>query len=90
MGIKVHIHPVLHQYTNNQKIAEVNGSTVGECLDDLVKQFPSTEKGLFNENGKLYSYVDIYVNRKSAYPEELNKPVKDGDELHIAIIIGGG
>ena len=39
---------------------------------------------------QLLSYIDIYVNRESAYPEELNKPVKDGDELHIVIIIGGG
>ena len=90
MGIKIKIHPILHQYTNNQEIAEVNGSTVGECLDDLIKQFPSVEKGLFDKNGKLLSYVDIYVNKESAYPEELNKPVKDGDELHIVIMIGGG
>jgi len=90
MGIKINIHPILRQYTNKQEIAEVNGSTVGECLDDLIRQFPSIEKGVFDKNGKLLSYVDIYVNRESAYPEELNKPVKDGDELHIAIIIGGG
>ena len=90
MSIKINIHPILRKYTNNQEIAEVNGSTVGECLDDLIRQFSSIEKGIFDKNGKLLSYVDIYVNRESAYPEELNKPVKDGDELHIAIIIGGG
>ncbi len=90
MGIKIKIHPILHQYTNNQEIAEVNGNTVGECLNDLIKQFPRVEKGLFDKNGKLLSYVDVYVNKESAYPEELNKPVKDGDELYIVIIIGGG
>lgn len=34
--------------------------------------------------------INIYVNGESAYPEELAKPVKDGDELTIDLIIEGG
>lgn len=90
MSIKVNIHPALYHYTNDQDVAEVNGSTVGECLGDLVKQFPGIEKGLFDKKGKLLNYVDIYVNLQSAFPEELAKPVKDGDELHLVLIIAGG
>jgi molybdopterin converting factor small subunit len=90
MSIKVNINPGLYQYTNNQRIAEVNGNTVGQCLNHLVKQFPGIEKGLFDKNGKLLNYVDIYVNGESAYPEELAKPVKDGDELYIVITVAGG
>jgi len=90
MGIKVNIHPGLHQFTNGQDVAEVNGNTVGRCLDDLVRQFPGIEKGLFDKNGNLLNYADIYVNLESSYPEELTKPVKDGDELHITLMIAGG
>ncbi len=90
MSIKINISPVLYQYTNNERVAEVNGSTVGECLNDLVRQFPNIKQWLFDKNGKLYSYFDIYVNGKSAYPEELAKPVKDGDELHLIFLISGG
>ncbi len=90
MGIKVHISPLLSQYTNNQRIVEVNGSTVDECLKNLVEQFPSIEKVLFNEHGKLLSYLGIYVNEESTYPEELIRPVKDGDELSITLMISGG
>ena len=90
MGIKININPILYHYTNNQTIAEVNGNTVGKCLGDLVRQFPGIEKALFDKNGKLLNYVDIYVNGESAYPEELTKPVKDGDELHIVITVAGG
>ncbi|MBI2979332.1 MAG: MoaD/ThiS family protein [Chloroflexi bacterium] len=32
----------------------------------------------------------IYVNEESAFPEELARPVKDGDELHIVTMIAGG
>ncbi len=90
MGIKINISPLLYQYTNDQRIVEVNGDTVGQCLDHLVKQFPGIEKMLFDQNGKLRIYANIYVNKESAYREELAKPVKDGDELDILFIIGGG
>ena len=90
MSIKVNIHPNFRHFTNDQDVAEVNGSSVGQCLDHLVKQFPGIEKGLFDKQGKLLNYVDIYVNLESAFPEELAKPVKDGDELHIVLMIAGG
>ncbi len=90
MSVKVNIHPVLYHFTNDQDVVVVNGSTVGECLEELVAQFPAIKQGLFDKDGKLLNYVDIYVNGESAYPDELAKPVKDGDELHIVLIIAGG
>lgn len=90
MSIKVNIHPVLQHYTDDQGTVEVNGTTVGECLKDLTKQFPGIERGLFNKQGKLLNYVDIYVNLQSSFPEELAKPVKDGDEIQIVLMIAGG
>ncbi len=90
MSIKVHINSLLYQYTNNQSTAEVNGDTVGQCLEHLVEQFPSLKKALFNENGELLSYIEIYINEESAYPDELAKPVKPGDELHILFMVDGG
>ena len=90
MSINIEIPSYLQQFTNDIEVVEVNRSTVGRCLNHLVKQFPGIKKMLFAENGKLFSYVGIYINGDDAYPEELAKPVKDGDELHILYIIGGG
>ena len=90
MSIKINIASYLQPFTNNMEVVEVNGSTVGGCLNHLVMQFPSIGKDLFDENGKLHHYVAIFVNGESAYPDELAKPVKDGDELHILYIITGG
>jgi molybdopterin converting factor small subunit len=91
MSTKVNIpHFLQYLITDDVKIADVNGTTVGECLRHLVEQFPIIEKELFDKDGKLHFYIDIYVNGKSAYPEKLSKPVEDGDELHIIIIIEGG
>jgi molybdopterin converting factor small subunit len=40
MSTKVHLYSGLKEFTNGQNVAEVHGSTVGECLADLVEQFP--------------------------------------------------
>jgi molybdopterin converting factor small subunit len=90
VSVKINIHPFLSQHTNNQDVVEVNGSTAGQCLEQLVARFPELKPWLFEKSGKLNRLVEIYVNMKSSYPEELAKPVKDGDELHIIIIISGG
>ncbi len=91
MSIKVNISPVLSQYTNKKGVVELNGvKTVGECLNEIVKIFPKIKPGLFDKEGNLHSYIDVYVNGESSYPEPLAKPVKDKDELYIVFLIAGG
>lgn len=88
MSIKV-FSLLLYNYTN-QQVAEVSGKTVGECLVNLTERFPDIKRLLFDENGNLYDYLLIYVNKQSASSDELDKPVKDGDEIHIIVFIEGG
>jgi len=88
MSTKVNSGPLLSRYTDTQNIVEVDGKTVGECLKNLVEQFPKLE--LFDKNGRLLDYFGIYVNGESAYPNELDTPVKDDDELSIVLMIAGG
>ena len=90
MSVKINVRPGMQHLTSDQDMVEVNGSTVGECLNQLIEQFPAIKDELFDEDGKVLNYIDIYVNGKSSYPEELVKPVKDGDELYILRAIGGG
>ena len=73
-----------------QNVVEVSGSTVGECLHHVVKRFPSMKKQLFTKTGNLFNNILISVNGESAYPEQLAKSVKDGDELKIVFMISGG
>ena len=80
----------MQPFTNSMEVVEVSGSTVGKCLNYLVKQFPGIKGQLFSKNGNLFENVIISVNGESAYPEQLAKPVKDGDELNVVLIIGGG
>ena len=90
MSIKINIHKTHRQFTNGLDIVEIDGNTVGACLDNLVRQFPDMGKVLFNKKGKLVNVIEIYVNLKSAYPGELAKQVRDGDNIHITLMIAGG
>jgi len=90
MSVGINIHQSLRNLTNGKAIVEVDGNTVGSCLNNLVQQFPGIKPKLFDEKGKLLNYVDIYVNLESSYPEELAMPVKDGDKLSVTLIIAGG
>jgi molybdopterin converting factor small subunit len=90
LGVKVHIHKTHRQYTNGMEAVEVEGSTVRECLKHLVGQFPGMEKELFGKKGDLRNIFEIYINLETAYPDELAKPVKDGDEIYITFMLAGG
>jgi molybdopterin converting factor small subunit len=90
VAVKVHLHLTLRQFTNGQEIIDVEGTTVGECLKNVVKKYPGVESSLFGKNGKLSNIVEIYVNLQSAYPNELAKQVKDGDEIHVTMMLAGG
>jgi molybdopterin converting factor small subunit len=91
MSIKINLHWHLWQeLTNGQAMVEISGNTTGQCLKHLVRQFPALNKEIFEKDGELLGYLTIFINREPAFPEELTKPVKDGDEIHIVPLIVGG
>ena len=90
MAVKVHIHTTHRQFTNGSDLVAVEGSPVGECVNHLIKQFPWMERALFPKKEKLLNNVEVYLSRASAYPNELAKPVKDEDEIHLVVMLTGG
>jgi molybdopterin converting factor small subunit len=90
MPVKIHIHATHRQFTNGLEVVPVEGKTVGECLAQLVRQYPGMEKALFSKKDKLLNIVEVYVNHASAHPNELVKSVKEGDEIHLLVMLAGG
>ncbi len=86
MGIKLEVPLVLQKITNNQRIVEVQGRTVRECLDDLIQQFPDS-KEWFEENNPA---VWIALNQDLVNLNEMTKREKEGDTLSLILLIGGG
>ncbi len=90
MSVRIKLHRSLARLADGQAIVEVEGDTVGQCLEQLAARFPQLEKKLFEKDGALNRILEVYVNGESIYPEELAAKVKDGDELDTALRISGG
>lgn len=90
MSIKVNLPVFLQAFVGDKETVEVEGKTVGDCLKALSDQYPAIRKMLVNDKGALHSYVGIYINTEDAFPNELDKPVSDGDEIHVLYALAGG
>jgi molybdopterin/thiamine biosynthesis adenylyltransferase/rhodanese-related sulfurtransferase/molybdopterin converting factor small subunit len=88
---KILIPTPLRQYADKRDSIEVSGGTVGEALDALTMQYPELRRHLFTDEGKLRSFVNVYVSDEDI--RYLNKdatPVKDTDTISIVPSIAGG
>ena len=87
VGVKINLHKTHRPYADGMKAIDTVGSTVGECIDDLIARYPDMKAQLFDGQGKLRNTIEIYLNMESAYPDELKKGVNPGDEIHLTILL---
>ncbi|MGA3189270.1 MAG: ubiquitin-like small modifier protein 1, partial [Bryobacteraceae bacterium] len=88
---KVLIPTPLRQFAGKQDSVELAGSTVGEVLSALTAQFPDLKKQIFNDEGKLRSFVNVYLNDEDIrYLKKDATAVAPSDTLSIVPSIAGG
>ena len=91
MANKILIPTPLRPFTDKQEAVEVSGGTVGELLKQLTSRFDGLEKHLYTEEGKLRSFVNVYVNDEDIrYLQREQTPVKEGDTVSIIPSVAGG
>jgi adenylyltransferase/sulfurtransferase len=91
MAISIHIPTPLQGFTAEQGEVEVSGATVGEALRDLIRQHSALEPHLYGDDGKLRSFVNLFLNDEDVrYMQQDETPLKDGDALSIIPSIAGG
>jgi molybdopterin synthase sulfur carrier subunit len=90
LSVKIELHRSLAKLADDQVVVEVDGNTVGQCLEQLAARFSKLKKRLFEKDGALSRILEIYVNGESIYPDDLATAVKDGDELDTVVRISGG
>ena len=91
MSIKVLIPTPLRPYAGKQSVIEVNAQSVGEALNDLIAKHPDLRKHLFSEDGKLRSFVNVYLSDEDIrYLTEDATPVKETDTITIVPSVAGG
>jgi molybdopterin/thiamine biosynthesis adenylyltransferase/rhodanese-related sulfurtransferase/molybdopterin converting factor small subunit len=88
---KILIPTPLRQFTGKQDSVELKGATVGDVLKSLTTEYADLRRHLYNDEGKLRSFVNVYVNDDDIrYLNKEATPIKDGDTVSIVPSIAGG
>jgi molybdopterin converting factor small subunit len=88
---KIHIPTPLRQYSGKQATVEVQAGTIRGALNGLVAKHPDLRRHLYNEEGKLRAFVNVYLNDEDVrYLEKDATMVSDGDSISIVPSIAGG
>jgi len=91
MPVKVVIPTPLRQYAGKRDSVEVEAKTVGEALAGLTSQYSDLRKHLYNEEGKLRSFVNVYVNDEDIrFLQKDLTPLAETDVISIVPSIAGG
>ena len=88
---KVLIPTPLRQYAAKKDPVEVKGATVAEALGSLVAAHPDLRRQLYNDEGRLRSFVNVYLNDEDIrYLKKDQTAVSDRDVITIVPSIAGG
>ncbi|HEX7879395.1 MAG TPA: molybdopterin-synthase adenylyltransferase MoeB [Candidatus Eisenbacteria bacterium] len=91
MPTPIHIPTPLRPYAGGVDRVSVDAVTVDEALARLTATHPGLKKHLFNDEGRLRSFVNVYVNDEDIrHLSGGATPIKPGDELTIVPSIAGG
>jgi molybdopterin converting factor small subunit len=91
MSVKFLIPTPLRPYTEKEESIQLNARTVGEALDLLTGRYAELRKHLFADDGRLRSFVNVYVNDEDIRSLQKDKTIlKEGDIISIIPSIAGG
>jgi len=82
----------LRGFAGGNNEVEVVGATISEALDSLTQSHPDLRKHLFTNDGKIRSFVNLYLNDEDVryLPAREQSKVSAGDTLSIIPSIAGG
>jgi molybdopterin converting factor small subunit len=81
----------LRSYTGGQVEVRVGGSNVGEAMRKLVEDYPPLKPHLYNGDGKLRPFVNLFVGEHNVKDlDGLATPVTEETRILLVPSIAGG
>jgi molybdopterin synthase sulfur carrier subunit len=91
MAVDVRIPPVLRKYTSGANTVRVDGATIAEVLQDLDRHHPGFKRQIFDEQGNLHQFINVYRNGEDIrYLGQLSTEIGAGDVVAILPAVAGG
>jgi molybdopterin synthase sulfur carrier subunit len=89
--IDVRVPNILRPAAGGQPTVRAEGATVGEVLQDLVRQFPELKSQVLAEDGGLHRHLNVFLNDDDIrYLGKLDAKVGDDDTLTLMPAVAGG
>jgi molybdopterin synthase sulfur carrier subunit len=89
--VEVRLPTVLRPHASGAATVSVEGTTIGEVLENLVERYPGMAGQVLTSEGTLHRFVNVYVNDDDVrYLEQLDTKVGDGDTVSILPAVAGG
>ena len=77
----------LRSYTGRSRV-EATGTTLGEVLADLDRQFPGLRFRMVDEQDRLRPHMRVFVEGKAVL--ELAQALRAGEDVNIVQALSGG
>ena len=91
MAVTVRVPGPLRRLTGGQPEVHVEGGTVSEALHSLEQHYPGFNDRLYDGNGQLRQFINIYLNDADIrFGQGLETPLKENDDLSIVPAVAGG
>ncbi len=91
MSIEIRLPTALRAFADKQEKITVDAKNVGEALEQLFSKHERLRQQLMSSDGKLRSFVNVYVNDDDARDKQgLATTIRDGDTILIVPAIAGG
>jgi sulfur-carrier protein len=91
MPVRVQLPNVLAKQTDGLQTIDVDGRTVGDAVNELVRRFPGLESRLRDNKGEPYEFVTFYLNNEDIrIGGGFDRTIAEGDELTIVPAVAGG
>ena len=91
MPVKVRVPGPLRRLTSGESVVEVEGATVAEVLTSLEAQYPGFRERIYDQEGKLRQFVNIYKNDEDIrFGSGLDTQLGQDDDLSIVPAVAGG
>ena len=91
MSVTVRLPTIMRSNAGGQSEISAEGGTIGEVIDDVVRQFPGTATHLKAPDGGVHRFVNVYLNDEDVrYLGKLETAVKDTDTVSIVPAVAGG
>jgi sulfur-carrier protein len=91
MAVRVRVPGPLRRLCGGESEVTVDGDTVSAALEDLEKRYPGFHDRLYDGDGKLRQFINVYVNDSDIrFSQGLDTPVGERDEVSIVPAVAGG